>query len=206
MTSAKSFGITKRMVLEAYRHVKANQGAAGIDGQSLGLLEANLSSNLYKLWNRLASGSYFPPAVKQVEIEKKDGGVQMLGVPTVADRIAQVVIKSRIEATLDPLFHPDSYGYRPGKSMQEALAVTRKRCWEYKWVAEFDVQKAFDELDHELLLRAIRKHIKERWALLYIERWLKAPVATRQGEILSRNRGISQGGPLSPLLLNLMMH
>jgi len=206
MTSTKSFGITKRTVLEAYRHVKANQGAAGVDGQSLGMFEANLSGNLYKLWNRLASGSYFPPAVKQVEIEKRDGGVRMLGVPTVADRIAQVVIKSRIEATLDPLFHPDSYGYRPGKSMQEALAITRQRCWEYAWVAEFDVQKAFDELDHELLLRAIRKHIKERWALLYIERWLKAPVETSQGEILPRNRGISQGGPLSPLLLNLMMH
>lgn len=206
MRSAKSFGITKRMVLEAYRRVKANQGAAGIDGQSLEMFEANLSGNLYKLWNRLASGSYFPPAVKQVEIAKKDGGVRMLGVPTVADRIAQVVVKSRIEATLDPLFHPDSYGYRPGKSMQEALEVTRRRCWEYEWVAEFDVQKAFDELDHELLLKAIRKHIRERWARLYIERWLKAPVITKEGAILPRNRGISQGGPLSPVLMNLLLH
>jgi len=206
MTSTKSFWITKRMVLEAYRHVKANQGAAGIDGQSLEMFEANLSGNLYKLWNRLASGSYFPPAVKQVEIAKKDGGVRTLGVPTVADRIAQVVVKSRIEATLDPLFHPDSYGYRPGKSMQEALEVVRRRCWEYRWVAEFDVQKAFDEIDHELLLKAIRKHIKERWALLYLGRWLKAPVMTTEGAVLPRNCGISQGGPLSPLLMNLFLH
>ncbi|MGB9475575.1 MAG: group II intron reverse transcriptase/maturase [Candidatus Udaeobacter sp.] len=206
MTSTKSFGITKKMVLEAYRHVRANQGAAGVDGQSLEMFEANLSGNLYKLWNRLASGSYFPPAVKRVEIAKKDGGVRMLGVPTVTDRIAQVVVKTRIEATLDPLFHPNSYGYRPGKSMQEALEVTRKRCWEYEWVAEFDVQKAFDELEHDLLLKALRKHIKERWALLYIERWLKAPVMTKGGEILPRDRGISQGGPLSPVLLNLFMH
>jgi RNA-directed DNA polymerase len=173
MSSGKPFGITKRMVLDAYLRVKANQGAAGIDGESLEMFEANLSNNLYKLWNRMASGSYFPPPVKQMEIEKKTGGVRVLGIPTVSDRIAQQVVKARIEATLDPIFDPDSYGYRPNKSMQEALDLTRQRCWQYDWIVEFDVQKAFDELDHGLLDRAIRKHVKEPWALLYIERWMK---------------------------------
>jgi RNA-directed DNA polymerase len=206
MSSGKPFGITKRMVLDAYLHVKANKGAAGIDEESLQMFEANLSSNLYKLWNRMASGSYFPPAVKQVEIEKKTGGVRKLGIPTVSDRIAQQVAKARIEATLDPIFDPDSYGYRPNKSVQEALEVTRQRCWEHDWVVEFDVQKAFDELDHELMDKAVRKHVKEEWALLYIERWMKVPSVTAEGAILPRDKGVPQGGVVSPLLMNLFMH
>jgi RNA-directed DNA polymerase len=145
------------------------------------MFEANLSGNLYKLWNRMASGSYLPSAVKRVEIEKKTGGVRVLGIPTVSDRIAQQVVKARIEAVLDPIFDPDSYAYRPNKSAQEAVEVTRQRCWKYDWVVEFDVEKAFDELDHGLLDKAIRKHVREPWALLYIERWMKAPGVTSAG-------------------------
>jgi group II intron reverse transcriptase/maturase len=206
MSSDKPFGITKRMVLDAYLHVKANQGAAGIDEESLKMFEANLSGNLYKLWNRMASGSYLPSAVKRVEIEKKTGGVRVLGIPTVSDRIAQQVVKARIEAVLDPIFDPDSYAYRPNKSAQEAVEVTRQRCWKYDWVVEFDVEKAFDELDHGLLDKAVRKHVREPWALLYIERWMKAPGVTSEGTIVPRDKGVSQGGVVSPLLMNLFMH
>jgi len=206
MNVAKPFGITKRMVLEAYWHVKSNRGAAGIDQESLEMFAANLSRNLYQLWNRLASGSYFPPPVKQVEIPKKKGGVRVLGVPTVADRIAQAVVKARIEGELETLFHPDSYGYRRKRSAAEAVAVTRQRCWKYEWVVEFDIQRAFDELDHELLRRVIRRHVKDRWALLYIERWMTAPFVTKEGEIRPRSKGTPQGGVISPTLMNLVMH
>lgn len=206
MSDGKPFEITKRMVLDAYLRIKANQGAAGIDEESLSMFEANLSSNLYKLWNRLASGSYFPPAVKQVEIEKKTGGIRVLGVPTVSDRIAQQVVKARVEAVLDPTFDPDSYGYRPNKSAHGALSVTRQRCWRYDWVVEFDVQKAFDELDHYLIEKALHRHIKERWALLYIKRWMKVPSVTADGQLQLRDKGIPQGGVVSPLLMNLFMH
>lgn len=207
MTSTKPYGISKRMVLEAYRHVRAKQGAAGIDGESLSMFEADLSRNLYKLWNRLASGSYFPPPVKQVEIAKKSGnGKRVLGVPTVADRIAQQVVKARIEAELEGLFHPDSYGYRPNKSAADAVAVTRKRCWKYDWVVEFDIQRAFDELDHDLMRKAIAKHVKEPWALLYIERWLIAPFVTADGESVQRHKGVPQGSVIGPVLMNLYMH
>ena len=206
MTVTKPYGISKKMVLDAYRHVKANRGAAGIDEISLKMFEAHLSSNLYKLWNRLASGSYFPPPVMQVEIAKKQGGVRVLGVPTVADRIAQAVVKARIECELEPLFHPDSYGYRLNLSAADAVAVTRKRCWKYEWAVEFDIRRAFDELDWELLLKAVRKHVKDRWALLYIERWLKAPFVTKAGQILSRSKGTPQGSVIGPVLMNLFMH
>lgn len=206
MTSAKPYGISKKMVLDAFRHVKANQGAAGVDEESLAMFEADLSRNLYKLWNRMASGSYFPPPVKQVEIPKKQGGVRILGIPTVADRIAQGVVKARIESELEPLFHPDSYGYRPNKSADQAVAVTRERCWEYDWVVEFDIRRAFDELDRDLLLRAVRRHVKDRWALLYIERWLNVPFVTPTGEMLHRDKGTPQGGVVSPVLMNLFMH
>lgn len=162
MTSAKPFEISKRRVLEAYRHVRANQGAAGIDDESIEMFEANLSRNLYRLWNRMASGSYFPPPVRQVEIAKKSGnGTRVLGIPTVADRIAQQVVKARIEGELEGLFHPDSYGYRPNKSAADAVAVTRERCWKYDWCVEFDIRRAFDELDWDLMRRAIRKHVKD---------------------------------------------
>jgi group II intron reverse transcriptase/maturase len=171
------------------------------------MFESNLSRNLYQLWNRLASGSYFPPPVKQVEIAKKSGkGKRVLGIPTVADRIAQQVVKARIEAHLEPIFHPDSYGYRPNKSALDAVAVTRTRCWKYGWVVEFDIQGAFDELDFDLMLKAVRKHIKDRWALLYIERWLRVPAVTPEGQLIERHKGVPQGSVIGPILMNLFMH
>jgi len=194
------------MVLEAYRHVKANQGAAGIDDVSIEMFEADLSRNLYKLWNRLASGSYFPPPVKQVEIPKKQGGVRILGVPTVADRIGQQVVKTRIEGELEGLFHPDSYGYRLNKSAADAVAVTRERCWKYDWCVEFDIRRAFDELDWDLLRKAIRKHVKDPWALLYIERWLTASAVSVDGQTVLRTKGVPQGSVIGPVLMNLYMH
>ncbi len=207
MTPAKPYEISRRRVLEAYRHVRANRGAAGIDDESIETFEADLSRNLYKLWNRMASGSYFPPPVKQVEIAKKSGnGKRVLGVPTVADRIAQQVVKMRIEGELEQLFHPDSYGYRPDKSAADAVAVTRERCWKYDWCVEFDVSRAFDELDHELLRKAISKHVKDPWAVLYIERWLTAPAVSVEGETLQRTQGVPQGSVIGPVLMNLYMH
>jgi len=204
--SAKPHRIAKRTVWEAYQLVRANRGAAGVDEETIAMFEQNLSGNLYKLWNRMSSGSYFPPPVKQVEIPKASGGTRKLGVPTVSDRTAQAVAKLMIEPTLDPIFHGDSYGYRPGKSAKQAIAVTRKRCWNYDWVVEFDIKAAFDQIDHELLMKAVRRHIKEDWILLYIERWLVAPFETADGTMLSRTRGVPQGGVVSPILMNLFMH
>jgi group II intron reverse transcriptase/maturase len=192
-------------VLEAYWRVKANQGAAGIDGESLGMFEANLTGNLYKLWNRLSSGSYFPPPVRQVAIPKKNGGVRILGVPTVADRIAQQVVVSRIGGDLFGVFHPDSHGYQLGKSAVNAVANTRKRCWEYDWVVEFDIRRAFDELDWDLLRKAIAKHIKDPWCLLYIERWLTASAVSPDGQSIQRTKGVPQGSVIGPVLMNLFM-
>lgn len=206
MTSAKPFSIAKRTVWEAYQQVKANRGAAGIDNETIEMFEQDLSGNLYKLWNRMSSGSYFPSPVKQVEIPKKAGGVRKLGVPTVADRVGQTVVKLLIEPILDPVFHPDSYGYRPGRSAKQAIAITRKRCWQYDWLVEFDIKAAFDEIDHGLLMKAVRTHIKEDWILLYIERWLTAPFETADGTRQARNRGTPQGGVVSPILMNLFMH
>jgi RNA-directed DNA polymerase len=203
---AKPFAISKQAVWEAYKKVKANRGAAGIDEVSLAEFERNLKNNLYKLWNRMSSGSYFPPAVKAVPIPKKSGGVRILGVPTVADRIAQMVVKDAFEPLVEPHFHKDSYGYRPGKSAHDALSVTRKRCWRYDWVLEFDIRGLFDNIDHELLMRAIRKHTDSRWVILYIERWLKAPLQTLEGERVSREKGTPQGSVVSPILANLFLH
>ncbi len=206
MTSAKPYCIAKRTVWEAYQQVKANRGAAGIDDETIEMFEQDLSGNLYKLWNRMSSGSYFPPPVKQVEIPKKAGGVRKLGVPTVADRVGQTVVKLLIEPLLDPLFHPDSYGYRAGRSAKQAIAVTRKRCWQYDWLVELDIKAAFDEIDHGLLMKAVRAHIKDDWILLYIERWLTAPFETADGMRQPRERGTPQGGVVSPILMNLFMH
>lgn len=155
MKSTKPFSISKRVVWEAYQRVKANKGGYGVDRVSLKLFESNLRKNLYRVWNRMSSGSYFPPAVRRVEIPKANGGVRCLGVPTVSDRVAQTVAKMYLEPHLEPLFHKDSYGYRPGKSAKQAVAVTRKRCWNYDWVVEFDIKGAFDNLDHELLMKAV---------------------------------------------------
>ena len=204
--STKSFGISRHIVLEAYRRVKANRGAAGIDNESIEMFEADLKSNLYRIWNRMSSGCYFPPAVKQVEIAKKSGGTRILGVPTVSDRIAQMVVKLYVEPQLDGLFHPDSYGYRPRKSAKQAIAITRQRCWHFDWVVEFDIKGAFDNLDHDLLMKAVRTHIKDRWILLYIERWLKAPFETADRVLVPREKGTPQGGVVSPTLMNLFMH
>lgn len=206
MTATKPFEITMRKVLEAYRHVKANRGVAGIDDESIEMFEADLRGNLYKLWNRMASGSYFPPPVKQVEIPKKNGGVRILGVPTVADRVAQEVVKGRIEGELEGLFHPDSYGYRPDKSAADAVAVTRKRCWEYDWIVEFDIRRAFDELDWDLTRKAISRHVKDPWAQLYIERWLTAPAVNADGQVVPRTKGVPQGSVIGPILMNAYMH
>jgi RNA-directed DNA polymerase len=206
VTSTKSFGISKHVVMEAYRRVKANRGAAGIDNESIEMFEADLKGNLYRIWNRMSSGSYFPPAVKRVEIAKRKGGTRILGVPTVSDRVAQMVVKLYVEPQLDGLFHADSYGYRPGKSAKQAIAITRQRCWRYNWVVEFDIKGAFDNLDHDLLMKAVRTHIKDRWVLLYIERWLKAPFEAVDGVTVPREKGTPQGGVVSPILMNLFMH
>ena len=175
MEKAKSFEIPKRAVWEAYKKVKANKGAAGIDEVSIAEFEKDLANNLYKLWNRMASGSYFPPPVKAVAIPKKSGGTRILGVPTVADRTAQMVVKTHVEPKVEPVFLEDSYGYRPGKSAIDAVGITRKRCWRYDWVLEFDIRGLFDNIDHDLLMRAIRKRTDCQWEILYIERWLKTP-------------------------------
>jgi group II intron reverse transcriptase/maturase len=206
MTSAKSYSIAKRTVWEAYQLVKANRGSAGIDDETIAMFEQNLPKNLYKLWNRMSSGSYLPPPVKQVQIPKGSGGFRKLGIPTVSDRIAQTVVKLIIEPIIDPVFHPDSYGYRPGKSAKQAIAVTKVRCWRYDWVVEFDIKAAFDQIDHVLLMKAVRTHVKENWILLYIERWLTAPFETDEGVRIPRERGTPQGGVVSPILMNLFMH
>jgi RNA-directed DNA polymerase len=204
-TTNKPFMIDKRLVYEAYKAVKSNGGAAGVDGQTIEQFEADLRGNLYKIWNRMSSGSYFPPPVRAVPILKKNGGQRILGVPTVSDRIAQMVVKQFIEPELDRVFLPDSYGYRPGKSALDAVGVTRQRCWKYDWVLEFDVKGLFDNLPHDLLLKAVHKHVKCKWAVLYIERWLTAPME-QDGRRIERNRGTPQGSVVSPVLSNLFMH
>lgn len=206
MTSTKSFDISKQLVWRAYQRVKANKGAAGVDKISLSTFEQNLKGNLYKIWNRMSSGSYMPPAVRQVNIPKKGGGVRSLGIPTVSDRIAQMVVKMLIEPEIDKHFHPDSYGYRPGKSAIQAVDKTQRRCWRMDWVVEFDIKGAFDNIDHELLMKAVRHHVKVKWAILYIERWLQAPTLNVDNILEPRTQGTPQGGVISPLLMNLFMH
>lgn len=203
----KPFDISKRQVWEAYQQVKANKGAAGVDGESIKQFEQDLSNNLYRLWNRMTSGSYMPKPVRRVDIPKGDGKTRPLGIPTVADRIAQTVVKRALEPELDPVFHADSYGYRPGRSAHQALEVARKRCWRYNWVLDIDIKGFFDNIDHELLMRALRHHTECRWVLLYIERWLQAPVQLSDGTVGDANqRGTPQGGVISPLLANLFLH
>ena len=202
----KPYHISKTLVWESYQTVKANGGAAGVDHESLQAFGKNLKSNLYRLWNRMSSGSYFPPPVKEVSIPKKSGGNRLLGVPTVADRIAPTVVKKMLEPLLEPLFHQDSYGYRPRRSALDAVAVVRQRCWTYDWVVEFDIRQFFDTIEHELLLRALRKHCQIAWVLLYVERWLRAPRENRHGMQTERKAGTPQGGVISPLLANLFLH
>jgi len=206
LDKAKPFSISKQLVWEAYQRVKANGGAAGVDEQSIEEFEVNLKDNLYKLWNRLSSGSYFPPAVRRVEIPKSGGGKRPLGIPTGTDRIAQMVVKLTFEPEVEPYFHEDSYGYRPGRSAGQAIGVARERCWRYDWVVDLDIRAFFDSMEHSLLMRAVRKHTSCPWVRLYIERWLKAPVQHADGTIESRDRGTPQGGVISPLLANLFLH
>lgn len=206
MDKAKPFSISKTIVWEAYKRVKANAGAAGVDRQSIEEFEKDLTGNLYKLWNRMASGSYFPPPVRRVDIPKSGGGTRSLGIPTVTDRIAQMVAKLVLEPEVEPCFHPDSYGYRPERSAIDAVGVARQRCWRYDWVVDMDIRAFFDSMDHNLLMRAVRKHTSCQWVLLYIERWLKAPVQLPDGTVHPRDRGTPQGGVISPLLANLFLH
>jgi RNA-directed DNA polymerase len=197
MSEAKPFSISKWEVWEAYQKVKANKGAAGVDGQSIAEFEMREKDNLYRIWNRMSSGSYFPPPVRTVHIPKANGGERTLGIPTVSDRIAQMVVKSRLEPVVDPLFHPDSYGYRPGKSALEAVGQTRQRCWKLDWVIDLDIKGFFDNIDHDLLMRAVKKHAKDRWVVLYIERWLKAPAQEKEGHMTERGKGTPQGGVIT---------
>ena len=204
MDKAKPFSISKREVWEAFKRVKANQGAAGVDGQSIADFEANLAGNLYKLWNRMSSGSYFPPPVRRVDIPKANGGTRPLGIPTVADRVAQEVVRRYLEPILEPVFHADSYGYRPGKSAIDAVAKARERC--YDWVLDLDIKGFFDSIDWELMIKAVQRHTDCPWVLLYIERWLRSPVQMEDGRIVARTAGTPQGGVISPLLANLFLH
>ena len=194
------------MVWEAYQRVKANKGAAGVDGQSVEQFEQDLRNNLYRLWNRMSSGSYFPPPVKAVEIPKASGGVRILGIPTVADRIAQTVVAMFLERLVEPVFHPDSYGYRPGRSALDAVAVCRERCWRNDWIIDLDVRAFFDSVDHSLMLKAVERHTDARWVLLYVTRWLKAPMQKQDGTLVARDRGTPQGSAVSPVLANLYLH
>lgn len=206
MEKTKPFVIPKMQVVQAYKLVKANAGAAGVDKETLDDFEQKRKDNLYKLWNRMSSGSYTPPAVRAVAIPKKTGGERILGVPTVSDRIAQMVVKLQFEPEVEPHFLTDSYGYRPNKSALDAIAVTKSRCWQYDWVIEFDIKGLFDNISHELLMKAVHKHTTNKWVILYIERWLKAPMQQKDGTIINRICGVPQGGVISPILSNLFLH
>jgi RNA-directed DNA polymerase len=206
-SSVKPFEISKREVWEAYERVKANKGAPGVDGCSIEEFEADLKNNLFKIWNRMSSGSYFPPPVRAVEIPKPHGGgVRVLGVPTVADRIAQTVVARRLEVKVEPIFHPDSYGYRPGRSPLDAVAACRKRCWKTDWVIDLDIQKFFDSVPWDLVVKAVAANTDDRWVVLYVQRWLQAPLRLPDGTLRERDRGTPQGSAVSPVLANLFLH
>jgi RNA-directed DNA polymerase len=203
----KPFDISKWVVWEAYQRVKANKGAAGVDDVSIAEFEKDRDKHLYRIWNRMSSGSYFPPPVKAVEIPKAGGkGVRVLGVPTVADRVAQTVAKMYLEPTVEPIFHPDSYGYRPKKSALDAVGACRQRCWKADWVIDLDIKAFFDSVPWDLILKAVEHHTGQRWILLYVRRWLAAPIQQPDGGLVQRDRGTPQGSAISPLLANLFMH
>ena len=205
--ASKPFEISKAVVVVAWLKVKENAGSAGVDGESIGMFEKDLRGNLYRIWNRMSSGTYFPPPVRAVEIPKAGGkGVRVLGVPTVGDRVAQTVVRMVLEPVVEPLFHPDSYGYRPGRSALDAVASCRKRCWKYDWVIDLDIRAFFDSLDHELVMRTVRKHTDLAWVLLYVQRWLIAPLQHANGTLTPREKGTPQGSAISPLLANLFLH
>lgn len=206
MNEGKSFQISQELVLTAYKRVKANKGASGVDGISFDEYEKELKNNLYKLWNRMSSSSYFPKAVRGVEIPKKNGKKRLLGIPTIEDRVAQMVTLMVFEPNVEKIFLDDSYGYRPSRSAIDAVRVTRERCWRYGWVLEFDIVGLFDNINHELLVRAVKAHTNEKWVILYIERFLKSSIEMPDGSIKERTAGTPQGGVISPVLANLFMH
>ena len=205
-SQTKPFDIPKQKVWEAYRQVAANKGAPGVDSQTLGEFEVDLRDNLYKIWNRMSSGSYFPPPVRAVEIPKASGGVRLLGVPTVADRVAQTVVADYLGERAEPMFHPDSYGYRPKKSALDAVATCRERCWRNDWVIDLDVQKFFDTVPWNLVVKAVEAVTDCPWVLLYVKRWLTAPLQLADGTLEERDKGTPQGSAVSPILANLFMH
>jgi RNA-directed DNA polymerase len=207
-SQSKPFEISKWDVWEAYQRVKANKGAAGVDGQSIEEFEKDLQGNLFRIWNRMSSGTHFPSPVRAVKIPKQGGGVRVLGVPTVSDRIAQTVAAMVLEARVEPIFDPDSYGYRPRRSALDAVAQCRQRCWKKKWVVDLDIQKFFDSVPWSLILKAAEHHLDDdqRWVLLYVRRWLQAPLQQQDGSVVERRAGTPQGSPISPVLANLFMH
>jgi len=202
----KSQPVSRYMVLQAYKEVRANKGSGGVDEMTWAELESKLSQNIYLLWNRLSSGSYFPKPVKQVEIKKKDGGIRKLGVPTLLDRIAQQVVRAYLEPKLDPLFHSDSYAYRKGRNAHQAIAKAQERSFNHDWILDLDIQKFFDTIDHELMLKALKHYCNEPWVLMYVKRWLKAGIVTKEGMYTDSLTGTPQGGVISPLLANLFLH
>ena len=206
MQETKPYNISKWKVKEAYEKVKANKGTYGVDDQSIEDFEENLNNNLYKIWNRMSSGSYFPKPVKAVAIPKKNGGTRILGIPTVEDRIAQMVAKMYFEPCVEPIFYDDSYGYRPNKSAIQALEVTRERCWRKDWVFEFDIKGLFDNIRHDYLIEMVKRHTDEAWIIMYIKRWLVAPFQMEDGTMVTRTSGTPQGGVISPVLSNLFLH
>ena len=206
MRETKPYSILKRAVVTAYERVKANKGTYGVDEQSIEAFEMKLKDNLYKIWNRMSSGSYFPKPVRAVAIPKKNGGTRILGIPTVEDRIAQMVVKLYFEPCVEPIFYEDSYGYRPNKSSIQAIKVTRERCWRKDWVLEFDIKGLFDNIRHDYLIEMVKRHTKEEWILLYIQRWLVAPFQMEDGTTVPRTSGTPQGGVISPVLANLFLH
>jgi RNA-directed DNA polymerase len=206
MKDAKSFEISKQLVMEAYKRVKANRGTSGIDDVTIADFESDLKGNLYKIWNRMCSGSYLPPAVKLVEIPKSNGGKRPLGIPTVGDRVAQMVVVMTIEPEIEPHFHEDSYAYRPKKSALDAVGKAKDRCYTFHWVLDLDIKGFFDNIDHELLIRALERHVKCKWAMMYIKRWLSVPYQLKDGTQVERTKGVPQGSVVGPILANLFLH
>ena len=203
----KPFEISKWAVQEAWEKVRANKGAPGVDEVTIEAFEADLQNNLYKVWNRMSSGSYFPPPVRAVEIPKPHGGgTRMLGVPTIADRVAQTVVAEELKSRVEAIFHDDSYGYRPGRSALDAVGACRQRCWKADWVIDLDIQKFFDSVSWELMLKAVGANTDLPWVMLYVRRWLQAPVQLPDGTLQQRDRGTPQGSPVSPVLANLFLH
>jgi len=206
MSKTKPFSISRRLVMVAYQKVKSNRGSAGVDEVSMNEFDKEYRDHLYRLWNRMSSGSYMPPAVKLVEIQKKGGGLRPLGIPTIADRTSQTVVRGLLEPTLEPMFLKDSYGYRRKKNAAQAVEEARQRCWKQSWVVDMDIKGFFDNIPHDLLMKAVRKHCDTKWILLYIERWLVAPLQLKDGTMVARTKGVPQGSVIGPLLANLYLH